>query len=430
MSDQALLTKWNPILEHADMPKIGDLHRRNVTAQLLENTVQDMAEQQQILSEAPVPANNISGGGIATYDPIMISLVRRAAPALIAYDIAGVQPMTGPTGLIFAMRARYTNTTGAEALYQEANTEFSSVVSGANTFGQKHVGSTPTGVVNTYNRAGAMSTAQAEALGTTGNTGFAKMAFTIDKVTATAKSRALAADYTLELAQDLKKVHGLDAEAELSAILASEILAEINRELLGTINVIAVPGSQTEVTTPGTYDLDTDSNGRWMVEKFKGMIFQLDREANAIAKATRRGKGNFIICSSDVASAFAAAGLLSYTPNLDQNNGLNVTDVGNTFAGVLSGKFKVYIDPFAGANYFTMGYKGSNQYDAGLIYAPYIPLTQMKAVDPQTFDPAIGYKTRYAMVANPYAEGINIGAGALNPNTNVYYRRTLVSNLT
>ena len=424
----SILQKWEEVLNHADLPKITDIHRRNVTAQLLENTAVDHAEQTAVLTEASVPVN-ATGAGISNFDPVMISLVRRAAPALVAYDIASVQPMTGPTGIVFAMRSRYTNQSGDEALFNEANTSFSSVVSGANTFGQKNVGTAPTGVVNTYNTGTAMSTAQAEALGSTGNAAFNEMAFSIEKITVEAKTRALAAGYTLEMAQDLKKVHGLDADAEISQILVGEILAEINRELLRTINITAVAGSASGVTTPGIYDLDTDSNGRWMVEKFKGLMFQLDREANKIAKDTRRGKGNYIICSSDVASAFAAAGMLSYTPNLDGNNNLNISDVGNTFAGILNGRYKVYIDPFTTGDYFTMGYKGTNSYDAGLIYAPYIPLQKMTAIEPGTFTPRMAYKTRYGMVANPFAQGTTVGSGALTANSNLYFRRTQVNNI-
>lgn len=423
-----LVKKWDAVLNHPDLPKINDIYRRNVTAQLLENTQSDAYEQAGILNEAVQAPVNTQGTGIANFDPIMISLVRRAAPALIAYDIASVQPMTGPTGVVFAMRSRYTDKSGAEALYNEANTAFSSVVSGANTFGQKNVGSTPTGVVNTYNTAFGMSTAQAEALGTTGNTAFAEMAFTLEKITVEAKTRALATGYTQETAQDLKKVHGLDADTELSNILVGEMLAELNRELVRTINITATPGSQAGTTTPGIYDLDTDSNGRWMGEKFKGMIFHLSRESNKIARDTRRGKGNYIICSSDVASAFEAAGMLTNTPGLSTNN-LEVSDVGNTFAGILNGRYKVYIDPFTNGDYFTMGYKGTEKYDAGLIYAPYVPLQKMTAIEPNTMTPRIAYKMRYGMVANPFAQGITAGLGALTPDSNLYFRRTLVTNL-
>ncbi len=440
--------KWQPILEHSDLNPIKDSYRRAVTAQLLENTENALRTEAQngmghgILSEAsPVhanawgnsSANGGTGGNIDAFDPILISLVRRAMPNLMAYDLCGVQPMSGPTGLIFAMRSRYTNQTGAETFYNEVNTAFSSVTTGANTFGQKHVGQLPTGLEtnsNNYNTGTGMSTPQMEALGTDANAAFAEMGFSIEKVTVTAKGRALKAEYTMELAQDLKAVHGLDAETELSNILSTEILEEINREVVRTINTVAKQGSLTDVATPGIFDLDTDANGRWSVEKFKGLMFQLEREANVIAKETRRGKGNIVICSADVASALQMAGVLDYTPALDRNNNLQIDDTGNTFAGVLNGRLKVYIDPYAlGGNYLTIGYKGSNFTDAGLFYCPYVPLQMVRAVDPNSFQPKIGFKTRYGMVANPFAEGLTEGNGALNRNANVYYRRTLVSNL-
>jgi hypothetical protein len=344
--------------------------------------------------------------------------------------------MTGPTGLIFAMRSRYANQTHTETFYNEVNTAFSTVASGANTIGNKHVGQFPgdsnttaLSAVNTYNYGAGMSTAQAEALGTDSNAAFAEMAFSIEKVTVTAKSRALKAEYTMELAQDLKAVHGLDAESELSNILSAEILAEINREVVRTINLTAVAGAQDNTTAAGIFDLDTDSNGRWSVEKFKGLMFQLEREANQIAKQTRRGKGNILLCSSDVASALQMAGVLDYTPALNSNN-LQVDDTGATFAGVLNGRLRVYIDPYAiGGNYATVGYKGSSAFDAGLFYCPYVPLQMVRAVDPASFQPKIGFKTRYGMVANPFAQGANVGSGALTFNTNVYYRRLIVNNL-
>jgi hypothetical protein len=440
--------KWQPILEHEDLAPIKDAYKAKVTAQLLENTERALMEDashgssQHLLGEAsPIhanywgnsSANGGTGGNIAAFDPILISLVRRSMPNLMAYDLCGVQPMTGPTGLIFAMRSRYTSQTGNETFYNEVNTAFSSVTTGANTFGQKHVGQLPTGLetnVNNYNTGTGMGTAQLEALGTDANAAFAEMAFSIEKVTVTAKGRALKAEYTMELAQDLKAVHGLDAETELSNILSTEILAEINREVVRTINIIAKQGSLTDTAAAGIFDLDTDSNGRWSVEKFKGLMFQLEREANVIAKETRRGKGNIIICSADVASALQMAGVLDYTPALNVNNNLTIDDTGNTFAGVLNGRFKVYIDPYAiGGNYFTIGFKGSNPFDAGVFYCPYVPLQMVRAVDPNSFQPKIGFKTRYGMVANPYAEGLTQGLGALNRNSNVYYRRTLVNNL-
>jgi hypothetical protein len=450
MLNEELFTKWAAVLDHADLPPIKDVQRRASIAQVLENTEIALSEsagmgaQQYLLGEGAIPVNFMGAssstqgaGGIDIFDPILISLVRRAMPNLIAYDICGVQPMTGPTGLIFALRSRQSNQTGSETFYNEVDTTFSSVVTGANTLGQKHVGSLPGSTsqtinlasTNTYNFGSAMSTAQAEALGTTGNVAFAQMAFSIEKVTVTAKSRALKAEYTMELAQDLKAVHGLDAETELSNILSTEILAEINREVLRTINVTAVPGSQTDTTTTGVFDLDTDSNGRWSVEKFKGLMFQLERECNQIAKETRRGKGNIMICSSDVASAMNMAGVLSYTPALNSNN-LQVDDTGNTFAGVLNGRIKVYIDPYAsGGNYATVGYKGSSAFDAGLFYCPYVPLQMVRAVDQDSFAPKIGFKTRYGMVANPFAQGLTQGLGALVKDSNVYYRRTIIVNL-
>ena len=440
MLAEEIQKKWAPVLEHADLPPIKDAHRRSITAQMLENTQRELrvaGAHNQHLLEGDIPANAIQAAGgssnIDTFDPVLISLVRRAMPNLIAYDICGVQPMTGPTGLIFAMRARYGNNSGSETFYNEVNTAYSSVVSGANTLGNKHVGTLPGSANNaetgTYNYGAGMGTAQAEALGTTSNAAFAQMAFSIEKVTVTAKSRALKAEYTMELAQDLKAVHGLDAESELSNILSNEILAEINREVVRTINITAVQGAQDNVTTAGTFDLDTDSNGRWSVEKFKGLMFQLEREANQIAKQTRRGKGNILICSSDVASALQMAGVLDYAPALNSNN-LNVDDTGATFAGVLNGRLRVYIDPYAiGGNYAVVGYKGSSAFDAGLFYCPYVPLQMVRAVDQDSFHPKIGFKTRYGMVANPFAGGASEGLGALTKDSNVYYRRILVNNL-
>jgi len=448
--NEEIQQKWAPVLNHDDLPKIEQAHKRSVVAQLLENTERALMEASgqapgsQYLAEAnPVPINSgVSGGAgnIATFDPVLISLVRRAMPNLIAYDICGVQPMTGPTGLIFAMRSQYGNTTSAnvaETFYNEVNTAFSTVVSGANTLGNKHVGTVPGNTTYTanlaeegvYNFAKGMSAAQAEALGTDSNTAFPQMGFTIDKVTVTAVSRALKAEYTMELAQDLKAIHGLDAETELSNILTGEILAEINREVVRTINVTAKRGCDSGTTTAGIFDLDVDANGRWSVEKFKGLMFQIEREANQIAKDTRRGKGNIIICSSDVASALQMAGVLDYTPALNSNN-LQVDDTGNTFAGVLNGRMRVYIDPYATGNYMTIGYKGSSAFDAGLFYCPYVPLQMVRAVDQDSFAPKIGFKTRYGMVANPFAQGLTrTNLGAMIKDSNVYYRRTLVQNL-
>jgi len=446
--NENLIAKWKPLLEHPDLPKITDLHRRNTTAQLLENTEKAIKEQASfnpqslLLSETPINAagtggfGGAGGTGVAGYDPILISLIRRSVPNLIAYDICGVQPMTGPTGLIFAMRSQYANSTakGTETFYDEVNTEkstdrFNNAYTGS--IGAGQVGTSPTGSSSSYNFKSGMNTATAEGLGGTADT-FPEMAFSIDKVSVTAKSRALKAEYTMELSQDLKAVHGLDAETELANILQSEILAEINREVVRTINLSAVAGAQVGTTTPGTFDLDTDSNGRWSVEKFKGLMFQTEREANQIAKDTRRGKGNIIICSSDVASALQMAGVLDYTPALNSNN-LQVDDTGNTFAGVLNGRFRVYIDPYTTGNYMTVGYKGANAFDAGIFYCPYVPLQMVRAVGQDTFQPKIGFKTRYGMVANPFAKSVvgtpDLSDGTIVQNTNAYYRRTLITNI-
>lgn len=417
----SLIQKWAPILEHADMPEIKDAHRRSVTAQLLENQTIANRGQSEALTEDTAPVNVTANVG--KYDPILISLVRRAMPNLIAYDVCGVQPMTGPTGLIFAMRPKYTNGTvlGTDAFYNEVDSDFS----GTGT----HAGTDP-GVLNsagTYTNGGGMATADAEVLGTDTNPAFAEMGFEIEKVTVSAKSRALKAKYSVELAQDLKAIHGLDAETELSNILSSEILAEINREVIRSIYTTAKQGADIGTALAGTFDLDVDSNGRWSVEKFKGLLFQIERDANAVAKATRRGKANFIICSSDVASALAMAGVLDYAPALSTN--LQVDDTGNTFAGVLQGRYKVYVDPYATGDFYVVGYKGSSSYDAGLFYAPYVPLQMYKAVDDTSFQPKIGFKTRYGLVANPFAEGTNKGAGALNANSNVFFRRVKVTNI-
>ena len=454
--NEEMQKKWAPVLDHAALGTIKDQHKRSITAIMLENTEKALRESgggfqplNEITSLLPVNAMQGSSstqgtGNIDTFDPVLISLVRRAMPNLIAYDVCGVQPMTGPTGLIFAMRSQYANTTnataGGETFYNEVNTAFSSVTAGNSTFGQaagtSAAASIPgqtntTAMVNTafYNTAFGMSTSQAEALGTDSNSAFAQMAFTIEKVTVTAKSRALKAEYTMELAQDLKAIHGLDAETELSNILSAEILAEINREVVREINITAKVGAQDNVTTAGVFDLDTDSNGRWSVEKFKGLMFQVERECNRIARETRRGKGNVLICSSDVASALQMAGVLDYAPALNSNN-LQVDDTGSTFAGVLNGRIRVYVDPYAiGGNYLTVGYKGSSAFDAGVFYCPYVPLQMVRAVDQMSFQPKIGFKTRYGMVANPFAEGTTAGLGVLKVNSNVYYRKIIVTNL-
>jgi hypothetical protein len=435
---QALVEKWGPILEHSNFSPIRDQHKRAVTATILENTEKALLEsgdrqlaQSSLLMETPTNdvgtggygGNATAAGPVAGYDPVLISLVRRAMPNLIAYDIAGVQPMTGPTGLIFAMRSRYSTQAGTEAFYNEAATAFSGT-------GTQTGDPIPAGFpANTslLTTGTGMSTAAAEALGDGGGTNFAEMAFSIEKVTVSANSRALKAEYTTELAQDLRAVHGLDAETELSNILQSEILVEINRELVRTIYTNAVSGA-TATATAGIFDLDVDANGRWSVEKFKGLMFQIEQEANAIAKATRRGKGNIVICSSDVASALQMAGVLDYTPALN-SNALEVDDTGNTFAGVLNGRFRVYIDPYAGNNYLVVGYKGSSSFDAGIFYCPYVPLQMVRAVGENSFQPKIGFKTRYGMVANPFAKGATQGLGALDVNSNVYYRRVRVTNL-
>jgi len=439
---EELQKKWAPVLEHSELASITDPYKKAVTALVLENQHQAMRQDRAALNETLVdngPTN--VAGGISNFDPILISLVRRSLPNLIAYDVAGVQPMTGPTGLIFAMRARY-NAQGsgnAEAFFNEANTVFSGVNSSANPYGFTGNTATDTFANTQINASGsntttgiAIPTSSAELLGSEAGAAFAQMAFSIEKVTVTAQSRALKAEYSLELAQDLKAIHGLDAETELSNILSTEILAEINREVIRTIYNVAKIGAQYGTTTAGYFDLDTDSNGRWSVERFKGLIFQVERDANVIAKQTRRGKGNVMIVSSDVASAMAMAGVLSYTPALQTD--LQVDDTGNTFAGLLHGRIKVYIDPYYGGytsnqELVTIGYKGSSPYDAGLFYCPYVPLQMVRAVDQFTFQPKIGFKTRYGMVANPFAEGLTQGNGKLNSQANVYYRLFAVKNL-
>ena len=444
-----LQEKWAPILNHEGLGGINDAHKRMVTAVLLENQERTIREEREFLSEAPT---NSTGAGIDNFDPVLISLIRRSMPNLVAYDLAGVQPMNGPTGLIFAMRSRFTSQSGDEALFDEADTAFSN--SGISTSGSyvansdgpsvglgtdTQRGSNP-GLLNPatqtttgYTVGQGMDTSFSEELGAA--QAFKEMAFSIEKVTVTAKSRALKAEYSLELAQDLKAIHGLNAEAELANILSTEILAEINREVIRTIYKVAEPGAQANVATPGVFDLDIDSNGRWSVEKFKGLIFQIERDANAIAQRTRRGKGNMILCSADVASALTMAGVLDYTPALNAN--LNVDDTGNTFAGVLAGKYKVYIDPYSanvsGDQYYVAGYKGSSPYDAGLFYCPYVPLQMVRAVGENTFQPKIGFKTRYGIVSNPFADGKRTGevnnSGRLETNANRYYRRVKVQNL-
>jgi hypothetical protein len=454
---EQLQEKWSPLLDYEGLDPIKDSHRRAVTAILLENQERTIREEREFLYEAPTnftststgTGTGLSGSGTGAlqgFDPVLISLIRRSMPNLIAYDLCGVQPMNGPTGLIFAMRSRYKTQSGTETFYNEVDSAFSGQDSAFNntngwTNGAVGMGTTAQAGSNpsildstnanqqAYNVGQGMRTDDAESLGESEQ--FNQMAFSIEKVTVTAKSRALKAEYSLELAQDLKAIHGLNAEAELANILSTEILAEINREVIRTIYKVAKPGAQVNTATAGTFDLDVDSNGRWSVEKFKGLIFQIERDANAIAQQTRRGKGNTILCSADVASALAMAGVLDYTPALNAN--LNVDDTGNTFAGVLQGKYRVYIDPYSAnvsANqFYVVGYKGSSPYDAGIFYCPYVPLQMVRAVGENTFQPKIGFKTRYGMVANPFAEGLTQGQGALNTNANTYYRRVKVANL-
>jgi len=465
-----LRNKWKAVLELPNVPAIRDVNKQNQMALMLENTVSDSESvgSMKMLSEAytaPLGPTNSMGsssstagtGGVDTFDPILISLLRRSMPNLVAYDLCGVQAMAGPTGLIFAMRSRYTNQDNTEAFYLEANTGFSGrggmgayatatnagwanttvPGGGANNVGSNTTYSVPSSSNNAgnaaYNYAGGVATRLAEYAGGNTTLVFPEMALTVEKVTASATSRQLKAEYSWELAQDLKAIHGLDAESELSNMLSTEILAEINREIVRTIVVSAVQGAQEDTTTKGIFDLDVDSNGRWLVEKFKGLHFQIEREANMVAKQTRRGKGNVLLCTADVASALAAAGVLSYTPNLSAD--LNVDDTGNTFAGLIGGRIKTYIDPYAvGGQYMVVGYRGANAWDAGLFYCPYVPLQLMRAVDPNTFQPKIAFKTRYAVVANPFSNGLsaNTSAGAngqITQDTNVYYRRTIISHV-
>jgi hypothetical protein len=446
LSEQ-LVKKWQPVLEHPELPEVTDSYKKAVTAVILENQEKAIREDRAFMSEA-APQNSTDASYVQNWDPILISLVRRAMPNLIAYDIAGVQPMTGPTGLIFAMRAKYASQNGTEALFNEADSDFSSrnaagdsTLPGVGGAGSSAQSGTNPSVLNdspagTYTTGTGMATASAEALGDSSSNSFAEMAFSIEKSTVTARSRALKAEYTMELAQDLKAIHGLDAETELANILSAEILAEINREVVRTIYTVAEKGASANTgtvntTTEGIFDLDTDSNGRWSVERFKGLMFQVEREANAIAQRTRRGKGNILITSSDVASALQMAGVLDYAPAL--NNNLNVDDTGNTFAGVLNGRYKVYIDPYSANNaasqYFVVGYKGTSQYDAGIFYCPYVPLQMVRAVGQDNFQPKIGFKTRYGLQANPFAENSGSINGSGSADSNRYYRRVKVSNL-
>jgi hypothetical protein len=436
-----LQEKWQPVLQHPDLPEIKDSYRRAVTTIILENQEKSIKEDRAFLNES-APTNFIGGNAsLDTFDPILISLVRRSMPNLIAYDICGVQPMTGPTGLIFAMRARFASMDGAEALADEALPDHTNQ-NAAGTIGGGDVGATETNpaVLNdspagTYVSATGQTTVQGEALGDSGTNAFAEMAFSIEKHTVTAVTRALKAEYTMELAQDLKAIHGLDAETELANILSAEILAEINREVVRNIYVSAVKGAAVNTTTAGIFDLDTDSNGRWSVEKFKGLMFAIERDANAIGQQTRRGKGNMILCSADVASALQMAGVLDYTPAL--NNNLNVDDTSTTFAGVMNGRYKVYVDPYAAnvsaSQYYVVGYKGTSPYDAGMFYCPYVPLQMVRAVGENSFQPKIGFKTRYGIAANPFHTGTVAaaadGAISISSATNKYYRKVKVANL-
>ena len=449
-NSEQLQEKWNPVLDCDGLDSIKDNYKKAVTAVLLENQEKFLREEAGVLTEAAPTVSTASTSSVAGFsatatatgpsagfDPVLISLIRRSMPKLIAYDIAGVQPMTGPTGLIFAMRSRYgTNrTAGTEAFYNEADSEFSAENAASDLGRTAQSGSNP-GLLNdsgTYNTSTGMTTAESEALGDASTNAFAEMNFSIEKVTVTAKSSALKAEYSLELAQDLKAVHGLDAESELANILSTEVLAEINREVVRTVYKVARPGSQNNTATAGIFDLDVDSNGRWSVEKFKGLLFNIERDMNAIGHETRRGKGNILICSADVASALSMAGVLDYTPALSGNSNLLPDDNSSTLAGTLNGRIKVYVDPYSAnvsdRHFYVAGYKGGSAYDAGLFYCPYVPLQMVRAVGQDTFQPKIGFKTRYGLVANPFAEGTTQGEGALTANANRYYRRSLVDNL-
>ena len=446
-----LQEKWAPILDHNEIEAISDKYRKSVTSVLLENQERFLKEERGLVTEA-APTNSLGGTGfsggstatgpVAGFDPVLISLIRRSMPKLIAYDICGVQPMTGPTGLIFAMRStkgtnRDINNSAVETFFNEVDTEHSSENSADGLASNDQTGSNPgllaDGASNYTIGGQGMTTAQSEALGDGSTNHFNEMGFSIEKVTVTAKSRALKAEYSLELAQDLKAVHGLDAESELANILSTEVLAEINREVVRTVYKIARPGAQNNTATAGVFDLDVDSNGRWSVEKFKGLLFQIERDMNAIGHETRRGKGNILICSADVASALSMAGVLDYTPALAGNSNLLPDDNSSTLAGTLNGRIKVYVDPYSANvsdnHFYVAGYKGSSAYDAGLFYCPYVPLQMVRAVGQDTFQPKIGFKTRYGMVANPFAEGLTQGQGALTSNANRYYRRVKVTNL-
>ena len=463
MTLKNLQEKWAPVLNHEALPEIDDAHKRGVVAQLLENQEKAQIEEGAILTETLQTAGTggfgtaaTATGPVAGFDPVLISLIRRSMPQLIAYDIAGVQPMTGPTGLIFAMRTQYgTERSPAsgdyrEAFFNEPNAGFSgadgnrladydptasgSAINDAEGANPALLNDSSPGTYELTGDAQGMNTTALEAIDdSSAATAFREMGFSIEKVTVTAKARALKAEYSIELAQDLKAIHGLDAEQELSNILSTEILAEINREVVRTIYVNAVKGAQNNTATAGIFDLDVDSNGRWSVEKFKGLLFQIERDANAIGHETRRGKGNIIIASADVVSALGMAGVLDYAPGLQGNNGLVPDDTSSTLVGTLNGRIKVYVDPYSAnvsdKHYYVAGYKGTSPYDAGIFYCPYVPLQQVRAINPNTFQPKIGFKTRYGMVSNPFSQGLTQGSGALTANTNKYYRRVQVANL-
>lgn len=430
LTNKELLEKWDVLLEDSSLPKIRTYDRKVVTARLLENTENAYENGQQEMVLHPLneaaPTNNT--GGVSNYDPVLISLIRRAAPKLIAYDLVGVQTMTGPTGQIFAMRSRYANQAGPEAFFNEANTGHATIRGGNTEIvgdAALNVGTVPTGNSQTYNFAGGMTTAQAEALGTSGNAAFREMAVSIEKIMVEARSRALKAEYTHEFAQDLKAIHGLDAHKELANVLSTELISEINREIIRTIYVTAVTGSPTSrVTTGGVIDLDTDTNGRWMGERFAGLVFHLELESNDLAKATRRGKGNVLLVSANVASALRMAKVIDVTDAAS----LQIDDTGNTYVGNVNG-IRVFIDPYATSDFAVLGYKGQNSWDAGIFYCPYTPLQMVRAIDTDSLSPKVGFKTRYGMVANPFSKGITASNGTLEQNSNVYYRRSAITNL-
>jgi hypothetical protein len=426
------IKKWEAVLEHESVAPIADPFRKAVTAKLLENTEVALKEERGYLTE-----NNTQTSAVQNNDPVLISLVRRAMPQIIAFDVASVQPMSGPTGLIFAMKARYNgqgtdavSTSDPEALgLDEADTAFTGTgTHGGTPSSLGGVDAAPVdGIDDAFATGRGFDTNIGETLGTAGNE-FSDMGFTIEKSSVEAKTRGLKAEYTMEMAQDLKNIHGLDADSEIASILQTEVLAEMNREIIRTINVKAKLGVQ-GATAPGTYDLATgaDSDGRWAVEKFKSLMFEIEKEANQVAIETRRGKANVLLCSSNVASALAAAGYLDYTPAISAN--LNVDATGNLFAGTLQGRMKVYVDPYAQVDYANVIYRGSNTYDAGLFYCPYVPLTMLRATDENTFQPKVGFKTRYGLKAHPFVQGAESGDGLGDNRANQYFRIFRVINI-